>query len=82
MRKVEKLAFFWNRRNKFSRLELDGGYTGNRYPFWVGLPGKLKKREPHIGDMAILLSQSKGSITPNDAMIQISNILCGGTHHI
>ena len=43
MRKVKKLTFFWNRRNKFSRLELYGGYTGNRYYLWVSLLGKLKK---------------------------------------
>ena len=36
--------------------------------------GNFKKLEPYIGDMAILLSQIKGSITPNDAMIQASNI--------
>ena len=44
--------------------------------FW----SKLKKREPHIGYMEILLYQSKGSIAPNVAMIQLSNISCGGTH--
>ena len=25
----------WNRRNKPPRLDLDGGYTGNRYPHCV-----------------------------------------------
>ena len=81
MRKFEKLAFFWNGRNKFSRLELYGVYTGNRYPCWVSLLGKLKKREPHIGYTEIILYWIKESITPNAEMIQLSNISCGETHH-
>ena len=39
-----KTGIFWNRRNKFSRLKLDGGYTGNRYIWWVSLSGKLLKK--------------------------------------
>ena len=27
---------------KFSRLDFDSGYTGNRYLLWVSLHGKLK----------------------------------------
>ena len=43
--RLKNWYFCWNRRNEFSRLELDGGYTGNRYPLWVRLLGKLKKIE-------------------------------------
>ena len=81
-----KLSLFWNKRDKFYRLELDCGYTCNRYSFWVSLLGKLEKeeekREPHIGDMEIPLSRSNRSITPNARIIQLSNISYGGTHQI
>ena len=39
MRKVEKLAFLLEEEKFFSRLDLDGVFTGNRYPFWVSLSG-------------------------------------------
>ena len=72
---------FLNRRNKFSILELDVVYTGKIFPCCVSFLGKLYKIEPNIGDIVILLSCSKGIITPNAAMIQQSNISCGGIHH-
>ena len=66
----------------FSRLNLDSGYTGNIYPLYVSLSGKLKKMEPHIVDMAILLYLITLSITPNDRMNQPFNISSGQTHQI
>ena len=38
----------WIRRNKFSRLDLDYGYTGNKYNFYVSLYGKLKKGASYL----------------------------------
>ena len=53
---VEKLAFFWNIRKKYP----DGSWmvATQVTDIPVGLAffgGFLKKIEPHIGDMAILL---------------------------
>ena len=73
--------FCCNRRKIFSRLDLDGGYTGNRYPFWVRLSGKLLKIELHIGYMEILLYPRIQVITPNDRMNQTNKISCGATNH-
>ena len=80
MRKVKKLTFFWNRRNKFSRLDLYGGYTGNRYPFSFSHSEKNLKRELHNGDMAIVIVLIIKIITPNAMMTQTNNILCGETN--
>ena len=46
-----------------------------------GLAFQLKKKEPQFGHMEIILSLKKWSITLNATMIQLSDILCGGTHH-
>ena len=43
MRKVEKLAFLLEYEKKLSRLDLDGGYTGNIYPLWFRLSGNVLK---------------------------------------
>ena len=34
---------FWNKIKKFSRLDINGGYTGNRYPIYVRLSVRQKK---------------------------------------
>ena len=47
-------------------------------PFGLAFWENLKKRDPHIGDMEILLSSNKGIKTPNTVMIELSNISCGG----
>ena len=56
----------WNNRKKFSRLDRDHGYMGNIYLLYIRI--------------LILLTRRKWSITPNERMIQPSNISCGGTH--
>ena len=33
----------WNMRKKFSRLDHNGGYKGNRNPLYIRLSGQLKK---------------------------------------
>ena len=66
---------------KFSRLDLDSGYTDNGYPLWASLSGQSFKREDHhIGDMATLLSLITLIIIPNDRMTQTNNFLCGANH--
>ena len=50
-------------------LKIVGGYRGNRLTLWDQIILEKIKREPHIGDMEILLSQSKLGITLNAAMI-------------
>ena len=72
--------FCWGRRNKFFRLDLEGGYTGNISPLYVSLSGKILNMETHIGYMTILLSLRILIISPNDSIIQPSNIPCGATH--
>ena len=42
--------------------------------FGVNLSEKLKKRDPHIGEMSIILSLRKCSTTLNAATIQLSKI--------
>ena len=32
---------YLNRRNKLSRLDMNYGYMGNRYPIYVSLPDQL-----------------------------------------
>ena len=56
MHKVEKnWHVCWNRRNKFPMLDLDRGYTGNRYPICIIRSGQFfLNGKPHIGDMGIL----------------------------
>ena len=75
--RLKKLAFFWNRRNKFTRLYFDGGYSGKRYTLWVRLS---EEKEPGIGEMEIPLSLRILSITLNAMMTQTNNISCGGTY--
>ena len=58
--KLKKWHVCWNRRSKYPRLDLDSGYTGNRHPCYFS----------HIGDISILISLSKWSITPNARMRQ------------
>ena len=36
-----KTGFFFNKINKLSSLDLDGGYAGNIYTLWVSLSGKF-----------------------------------------
>ena len=70
----------WKRINIFSRLDLDGGYTVNIYPLYVRVSYQLKKGDPHIGDMKIILSLSILSTTTKARMIQPSKIPCRGNH--
>ena len=71
----------FGRGEKLSRLDLDDDYTGNRYPRYFSLYGKLYiKRENHIGYMAIILSLGTRIITPNARIIQPFNISYGVTH--
>ena len=49
---MTKYHGFWNRRNVFPMLDLDGGYTVNIYPFVIALLSKKKKtkgEEPCTG---------------------------------
>ena len=52
---------YMNKRKKFLRLDLDGGYTDNIYILYGILSGQLKKRggDSHIGDTEILPSLIK-----------------------
>ena len=43
--RLKNWHFCWNRKNRFSILGLDSGYTGNRYPLWVSISVKLKKKK-------------------------------------
>ena len=71
MRKVTKLECW---------LE-DGDHTGNRYPLYVSLSGQfIFKKEPHIGDTETLFSLITLIISPNERLIQPSNISGGETH--
>ena len=33
--------YFWNRRNKLTILDMDGGYMGNGYPLCDKITGQL-----------------------------------------
>ena len=44
MHKVENWHVLWINRNKLSKLDLEGGYTGNIYPIYVSISGPLIKR--------------------------------------
>ena len=39
--KAENCHDCWNRRNKFLRLDIEGGYMGNRSPIFVNLTVQL-----------------------------------------
>ena len=41
MRRLQNWHVYWNMRNKLSRLDLDGGYTGNIYLLYVRIFGQL-----------------------------------------
>ena len=71
----------WNMINNPPISDLDGKYTGKRYPLSVCLTGQIKKKEPSIVGMEITLSLREWGITPNDSIIQPSNISSWETHH-
>ena len=42
--RLENWHVFWNSSNKFSKLDMDGGYMGNKYPLYVILNVQLLKK--------------------------------------
>ena len=70
---------FFGTEEKFSRLNLDSGYTGIIYPLWVSLYER-KKSEPRIEVMETLISLRILSITLNARMTKTNIISCGATH--
>ena len=51
MNKFDKLKWFLELERKISRLDLDGGYTGNTYLIYVSPYSHFFEKEPHIGYM-------------------------------
>ena len=80
-KRLKNWHVFWNNRKKFSTLDLDGGYIGNRYTLYIFLYVQLKKiKETHIEDMEIITPLGAWSIKPNDSMTQPLNIQCWKTN--